>query len=566
MIRNYKFGCRVVGDEKPIIDQMFHGHRYKNKLIEIELKRREERNALSAQHLRPDLEAQIAELEQAEEALVNAHKAANKAARAKVADPKALKEALKPVKAALKELRKEKREALKAIREDESLQAQFAEIDRRANVETKKARAATEAYWGTYLLSEDAVKAAKKKPTLRFHRWDGSGGVQVQIQKGPDKLPGMEVEDLFRDDNRIQLELVDHSCWLPKKPGSSNLVPAYPKMKFRIGSEGRDPIWATFSVKMHRPLPPGRVKAVKVFRERTGLRFAWKVMFVVDLHEEAPKLKSGPSVAVDLGWRKVEGGLRVATATNADGEVDTLVMPWRIVTGLRKVDSIKSAQDTAFNLAISEAKKLKRLDGCPEWMREDLKTIHSWKSTGRLAVFVLKWAQERFEGDEELFAVLETWRHQDKHLIDYWSRLQAKVIDRRKHLYRNWAVKLTRKYARVLIEDMDLRTFQEHQGPEEEGNDAQARHYRKDAALSVLVLALKEAAVKRGCEIVLVNPAWTTRACHNCGVIEQWDPANEISHKCTACGEMWDQDVNAAKNILASGDDLVKDLEALATV
>ena len=38
-----------------------------------------------------------------------------------------------------------------------------------------------------------------------------------------------------------------------------------------------------------------------------------------------------------------------------------------------------------------------------------------------------------------------------------------------------------------------------------------------------------------------------------CGVVNRWDQAAEIRHTCDACAATWDQDENAAQNILVRG-------------
>ena len=43
----------------------------------------------------------------------------------------------------------------------------------------------------------------------------------------------------------------------------------------------------------------------------------------------------------------------------------------------------------------------------------------------------------------------------------------------------------------------------------------------------------------------------TTSTCSLCGSLEEWDQATELVHKCSNCREEWDQDENAARNILA---------------
>jgi transposase len=42
----------------------------------------------------------------------------------------------------------------------------------------------------------------------------------------------------------------------------------------------------------------------------------------------------------------------------------------------------------------------------------------------------------------------------------------------------------------------------------------------------------------------------TTRKCHNCGLVEAWNSAAEVWHRCSHCQSRWDQDYNSAQNLL----------------
>jgi putative transposase len=55
-----------------------------------------------------------------------------------------------------------------------------------------------------------------------------------------------------------------------------------------------------------------------------------------------------------------------------------------------------------------------------------------------------------------------------------------------------------------------------------------------------------------GGRVIFVNPAGTSQKCSGCGEIVQ-KPLSERVHICKRCGLIIDRDVNAARNILASG-------------
>ena len=54
-------------------------------------------------------------------------------------------------------------------------------------------------------------------------------------------------------------------------------------------------------------------------------------------------------------------------------------------------------------------------------------------------------------------------------------------------------------------------------------------------------------------EVQKVNPAYTSQTCRQCGHVAKANRPSQSEFKCTACGHSDDADVNAALNILASG-------------
>jgi len=48
----------------------------------------------------------------------------------------------------------------------------------------------------------------------------------------------------------------------------------------------------------------------------------------------------------------------------------------------------------------------------------------------------------------------------------------------------------------------------------------------------------------------VANRSPVTKTCHACGSLEDFDAEASIYHTCSQCGARWDQDENAAKNML----------------
>jgi transposase len=168
------------------------------------------------------------------------------------------------------------------------------------------------------------------------------------------------------------------------------------------------------------------------------------------------------------------------------------------------------------------------------------------ESIDRLAGVVKRWREEgRFAGDQEIYDRLEAWRAQDAHLLEWASNLRDQLLLRRREVYRVAAARLSERYRTCVVEELNLAAFARREGPAEDAPD-KARLMRHRAALSTLRQALG-----RRMRTVIVPSAYTTQECHICGYVQKlFDAAKQLRYRCEACGSEWDQDENAAQNLL----------------
>ena len=73
-----------------------------------------------------------------------------------------------------------------------------------------------------------------------------------------------------------------------------------------------------------------------------------------------------------------------------------------------------------------------------------------------------------------------------------------------------------------------------------------------DASWNQFLQFLTYKAVEAGRKLGLVNPAYTTQDCYNCGQRERKELSDRV-HSCSQCGYEVSRDFNAAQNILALG-------------
>jgi putative transposase len=120
------------------------------------------------------------------------------------------------------------------------------------------------------------------------------------------------------------------------------------------------------------------------------------------------------------------------------------------------------------------------------------------------------------------------------------ARLHEQIANQRRDFWHKTTRLLVNTYGLIALEDLPLKfmTANHHL--------ALSAH---DAGLGEFQHLLAYKAAKAGTLVVTVNPAYTSQACSDCGVIVQKDLSVRV-HTCPHCGFTADRDVNAARNIL----------------
>ena len=327
------------------------GHRYRNALVDLELKRRSQvEAALSRLPGAANLTILEDEIQQ-KSALMDERQAEKKALHVKgrskkVAAPE-LNKAIKALKAELKALREKRKELRKDLFKSPAWEQGKQSLEDWYDEEQVKiyGAAGTKA-WGTLVRIRKEVELARTGPPPKFKRWTGEGKVVVQLQT--DK--GLPVEKMSDPNNKwLIITPVEGGVWVPgthKKTldpnelvnviSHENGIPikkqvtraeqmqsqlhldadGHPmryvgntRVRMRIGSDSKKkPIWCDFTIEMHRPLPAGnKIKWAWLRRTRVGPNEKWEFQVtleeVVGLTAPDPRRAVDGFVAVDVGWR-----------------------------------------------------------------------------------------------------------------------------------------------------------------------------------------------------------------------------------------------------------------------
>jgi hypothetical protein len=569
-MRVYKYGLLAPTENAEIVrEQMRAAHRYRNTLVEIERGRRDA--------LRTEM-ASFGDVAALEDAAHRTDAAVGEAVRAVKAHKATHRTNTIPddLRANLDSARVAKRDAVQAwrevrarIRADEQAQLRFDAINDAASELRKNAYLHSGLYWGTRAIVDDADQAARKAPLYdgvepsgpRFLRFDGDGALSMQLQEDPnDGQQGYTVASLYGDNARARIasrvEVSRNGRGKAKTEGSRRSNRARMLM-LRVGSDDRDPVWAAWPMIMHRPLPEGgRVKRVTVHRHHVGPREDWSVTLTVD-DSATPQVRAtrAGAVAINLGWRVVPEGIRVVTWVGEDGGEGHITLDARTLSGVAKADELRGTRDDNFNAARAalvtwiEARRLALLD-VPEWFVEATRTLSDWKSPARLAALARQWRSLHLDddADEEAYSALERWRYRDHHLWTWETSQRTGALRHRQDVFRVASARLAARYDVLVYEDFDLREPAKRRAPDAPRDNEGARANRQAVApsecRSALINAFRGAVDKR-------SAAFLTQTCHACGVVEAFDAAAKVWHRCEHCGALWDQDLNLARNLLA---------------
>lgn len=545
----FEYGCLVpISGEDVMLEQIQGRIRFWNKLVEIERAHRQVvRDELAVAN---DRSPQVAaELDAVREEI----KRQKKASRTGKVDVSDLQEKAKVLKKELTQAMAKAKEQKKRIAEENRERLNEIEAERRKL--QKEAQHESKLYWGNYddiITSYQAARqrAMREGKELKFHRMDGTGKVSIRWSKG---LP---VEKVFKGDTYLQIDMVPEGAWYSEKRSERRKL-ARTKVRIRVGSKSpaRAPVWLELPMVMHRPLPEnGIIRNAAVIRERVGDKFRYKLVITIAFEPVCHKPQGKGAVGIDLGWRRVEGGLRVAYWKDEAGRGGALVLPNRVFSQFEKIDDLKSIREQHFNNAKNVLQTWMVDKKLPDWLKEDTATLSQWRGKGSMVMLIRKWRENRFPGDQEIFAYLEEWVKRDRHLWDWEVNLQDQLGRHRREIYRIFAAEIAKRYDSVFLEDFDLRAVSRKKKPESgTGGSNPPDRQRVIASVSTLRQAIENACRREGVEVMRVQSMHSTTECHICGTIEKFDAAGHIMRTCPKCHNIWDQDENAATVILQRG-------------
>jgi hypothetical protein len=329
-------------------------------------------------------------------------------------------------------------------------------------------------------------------------------------------------------------------------------APGWCTARLRVGSDGRIPVWVEFPVLLHQRPPQGRVTWAALVVKREGLRLRYSLQLTIE-HEGFGALPAGQGAcAVNFGWRSLEAErYRIAYVVGDDGHHEQLTISRELLARLAFADALASAGDLHFNAGRDAIKawRAEHPDALPAAAADELRDMHAWHDPDRLrravhhANNVLApgfdmvatwgtWKDARGDWREHrdaltdlmapyteieawcaaqgitdhlhrLAVYLDLWARKSRHLYGWETRQRQRAIEHRRQIVQCWEKALVQRYAKVLVEDYDLREVESATKPAKDEGE-QAKRARKNR-VSCAPGEARETLVRLGGAKILLN-------------------------------------------------------------
>lgn len=129
------------------------------------------------------------------------------------------------------------------------------------------------------------------------------------------------------------------------------------------------------------------------------------------------------------------------------------------------------------------------------------------------------------------------------------ARAHARVANVRKDALHKATTAIAKSHGKVIVEDLKVRNMTAGGGSRKRG----LNRVVLDASFSEFRSMLEYKGKLYGCEVVAVNPAYTSQRCSECGHVEKDNRVSQAEFRCLSCGFEINADLNAAINILEAG-------------
>ncbi|HSW09612.1 MAG TPA: transposase [Bacillota bacterium] len=133
------------------------------------------------------------------------------------------------------------------------------------------------------------------------------------------------------------------------------------------------------------------------------------------------------------------------------------------------------------------------------------------------------------------------------------ARAHARAANIRRDALHKATTTIAKSHGKVMIEDLKVRNMTRRRAGIGRAAKAGLNRMLLDVSFSEFRRLLAYKAKMYGCEVVAINPAYTSQRCAACGHVEAGNRLSQIAFRCLSCRHEANADLNAAMNILVAG-------------
>lgn len=445
-------------------------------------------------------------------------------------------------------------------------------IEERRKAAVKTARQESGLYWGNYnavVLSYERARQAeiKRGGTLRLRRRRGVNPVVTNDDRPVPVRAERVVNQIQGGMTAAALMSGEHSQ-VRIEPAADGALPSLVATIYtgrdQDGSHRRRTVTWPIVIDAERPgrtPKPGwpwpqdeRLQEVVVTRStRGGGLWKWDAVFMFRVPRLVEPMADGTACGIDIGWRKLNSGLRVAVLADAEGGTQEIILPHKMIMRAEYFYDLISRRSHARHEIVLRLQHV-AWEKAPDDLRSCAAALDKRDEKGECSIrygelrtLAAQWQQHhRYLPD--VFEDVAEWAKEDR-----WMALQIvngrrKLAGWRREVYRIEAKRVAQRYGVIGIEAIDLHAMASRAVgllPD------LARRLRFVAGLSDFTAALANAAAREGARIHR-HAGKSSFVCHSCGHETAVNDRAELWFTCGGCGRSWDQDINAARVLLAA--------------
>ena len=409
------------------------------------------------------------------------------------------------------------------------------------------------------------------RPGARLHQhpFRNAGTIAVQLIRrsaDPPRSPAVLADPNSKYRNFFHLPWTDPQAWDQMSAGQQRRTGRV-SVRFRYGrSADGQMLFVELPVQQHRQLSADAdITGARLTIRQTpqGPRSTLTVSATLP---DSQIRRSGPSVAVHLGWRRSPDGIIAATwrSTRAlqipadlgsmmiaeTARTGRLMLPAAISEGFERADSVRGQRGQATRALQRSLVAWLSSHGPIEDPREpgnllDAATVEQWRGAVHFHGLAGAWAAGAPQGLESIAALVQRWQRREAALRrgpDLGQRRHTRAA--RDDLYHRFAAAVAGQAGILVIDDLvlsDLNAASFQRPPTAEKLISAARRVIAPAGLRAIVIA---AAARKGCSLKEVGRVGLSRIHGDgCGFENPRDARYQSAVvRCDGCGETYDQD------------------------